>query len=147
MAAPAEPRHRTSQPIELPLLEARTRFVHLVRVTATTGQSFVITDRGQPAATLMPAKLPVDEEPDDRARAAAQGWQRRIEQVRATLISQHTAELKVAHAALAEVWTLLDRTHPNGADPDVDRLRAAHRDALSRLRRDGAGGSECNGVT
>lgn len=130
MAQPAE--FAAAAPsVELSLLEARTRLTHLVRVAATTGQSFVIIDRGEPAAVLMPPVKPQrgpgrDQEADDRAQAVAAGWQRRIEQIRAALISQHSAELSVARTALAEAWTLIDHIYPRGANPGVDRLRTSH---------------------
>lgn len=70
--APAK-RASPDQPIELSLPEVRTRLVHLVRVTAATGQSFVIIDRGQPAAALVPAKAPPQDARSMRRRTTARG--------------------------------------------------------------------------
>jgi antitoxin (DNA-binding transcriptional repressor) of toxin-antitoxin stability system len=119
--------------LELSLIEARTRFVQIVRAASLVGQRTVVMDGGRPVAVLAPIdslSRRDDHEQGNTAGpgAAAAGWIRRIEQVRADAHRQH-ADLQ---RALSQVWRLLDEVKPRGTDEAVDALRSAHLD-LRRL--------------
>jgi prevent-host-death family protein len=134
MAEPAVPLQRRR--IELPLVEARTRLTQIVRLTPVTGQVTVITDRGRPVAAIVPiAAVPSDEPAAPaagRSESTAAGWMRRIEQVREAVRRQHVQRTTELEHALTNVWAVLDRLRPQGADRAVDELRIAHRDVLAR---------------
>jgi antitoxin (DNA-binding transcriptional repressor) of toxin-antitoxin stability system len=133
MAEPAVPLPRR-QRIELPLLEARTRFMQILRLTPLTGQVTVITDAGRPVAAIVPAgAVPSDEPaptPTLRRETSAVGWMRRIDQVRETVRRQHATRITELERALTDAWIALDRLAPRGADRVVDELRVAQRDVL-----------------
>ena len=132
MAEPAEPLPRRR--IELPMLEARTRFTQIVRLTPVTGQITVITDRGRPVAAIVPIEAVHSDEPAPsptaRTQTAAAGWMRRIEQVRETIRRQHAMRITELEQALTNIWAVLDRLRPQGSDRTVDELRIAHHDLL-----------------
>jgi hypothetical protein len=56
MAEPAVP--TTAPRLELPLAEARTRFVQLARLAGLTRQTTVVTDKGRPLAAIVPIPIP-----------------------------------------------------------------------------------------
>ena len=125
MAEPAVP--ITRPPLELSLPEARSRFGQLARLASLAQQTTVVTDGGRKVAAIVPINHLRDD--DDRPSAAAAGWLRRIERVRADLRRQHTA----LEEALEQAWRELDRLGPPGADRDIDALRAAHSGIRGRL--------------
>src|SRR3982751_3847422 len=105
MADPAAPLPRRR--IELPLLEVRTRLTPIVRLTPVTGQVTAITDRGRPVAAIAPGGAAHgDDQPRSAAgaEAAAAGWMRRIEQVRAAVRRQHAMRTAELEHALSDVW-------------------------------------------
>jgi antitoxin (DNA-binding transcriptional repressor) of toxin-antitoxin stability system len=119
----AEPAGQIPGPrLDVPLPEARTRFVQLARLARLTGQRTVVTDGGRPLAAIVPA--------DDvtgratGAAAVAAGSVRRIEILRAEFQRRHG----VLEQALEQVWQELDRVRPPGSDGAVDALRLAHAD-------------------
>jgi prevent-host-death family protein len=120
---------------EITLAEARVRLTHLVRATALTDRVTVIVDQGRPVAAVVPAAaartLAEVTAAASQARAAAVGWARRVESVRAQLRRQHAIERAELARALTAVWRELDARCPPGADKAVDALRAAHRDLLT----------------
>jgi antitoxin (DNA-binding transcriptional repressor) of toxin-antitoxin stability system len=121
MAEPAAPiPHRR---LELSLTEARTRFAQIVRLADLTNQITLVADGGRPLAAIVPVDL-VETREDGNATAAAAGWIRRIEKLRADLRQQHGA----LEQALQQVWQELDKVRPPGTDRDVDALRAGHAD-------------------
>lgn len=110
------------------------RLVQLVRMTAVADQVTLIVDAGRPVAALVPADA-AQTSAQARASAAhaqavAAGWAQRLESVRGTLRGQHASQQREWQRALTEVWRLLDRLSPPGAERGVDALRAAHRDML-----------------
>ncbi len=116
----AEPIAAVSPPRrELPLHEARTRFVQLVRLAGLTGQSTLVTDAGRPLAVISPPDAPGR---DAATASTAAGWMRRVEKLRADLRRQHEA----LEQALEQAWQELDRLRPPGTDRDVDALRTVH---------------------
>jgi hypothetical protein len=70
-----------------------------------------------------------------RARAAAAGWQRRIEEVRRTVGRQQDDRIRALEHLLNEVWGLLDDRCPAGIERAVDGARAAYREAVPPQRR------------
>ena len=101
-------------------MQARTRFVQLVRLAGLTEQCTVITDGGRALAAI----VPVSGVPslDTGASQAAAGWVRRIETLRQDFRRQH----REMERALDDVWRELDKLRPPGSDRAVDALRAAH---------------------
>ncbi|WP_041842626.1 hypothetical protein [Actinoplanes friuliensis] len=65
MAEPAVP--TTAPRLELPLAEARTRFVQLARLAGLTRQTTVVTDKGRPLAAIVPIPAPAAPSPSARA--------------------------------------------------------------------------------
>ncbi|MET8154432.1 type II toxin-antitoxin system Phd/YefM family antitoxin [Actinoplanes sp. NPDC049668] len=110
--------------LELPLAEARARFVQLARLAGLTRQTTVVTDGGRPLAAIVPVTGAVAE----RSDGAAAGWIRRIEKLRAELRRQHVG----LERALEQAWRELDRLSPPGADARLDALRTAHADVRAR---------------
>lgn len=104
-------------------MEARTRFVQLARLAGLTQQTTVVTEDGRPLAAIVPFEAPRPE-PERPNPAAAAGWIRRIDKLRAEFRRQHVG----LEQALEEAWRELDRLRPPGADREVDALRAAHVD-------------------
>lgn len=104
-------------------MEARTRFVQLARLAGLTQQTTVVTEGGRPLAAIVPFEAPRPE-PERPNPAAAAGWIRRIDKLRAEFRHQHVG----LEQALEEAWRELDRLRPPGADREVDALRAAHAD-------------------
>jgi len=109
--------------LELSLVEARTRFVQLARLAGLTQQTTVVTEDGRPLAAIVPVEAS-QREPERPNPAAAAGWIRRIDKLRAELRRQHVG----LEQALDEAWRELDRVRPPGADREIDALRAAHAD-------------------
>jgi antitoxin (DNA-binding transcriptional repressor) of toxin-antitoxin stability system len=68
----------------------------------------------------------------ERPNAAAAGWIRRIDKLRAEFRRQHVG----LEQALEDAWRELDRVRPPGTDNDIDTLRMTHAD----LRRPRASG-------
>ena len=114
--AASDPRPR----LEMSVVQARTRFVQLVRLAGLTEQCTVITDGGRALAAI----VPVSGVPslDTGASQAAAGWVRRIETLRQDFRRQH----REMERALDDVWRELDKLRPPGSDRAVDALRAAH---------------------
>lgn len=136
MAAPAFA--ADDNPRALPLREARTRLTQLVALAELTDTVTVITRDGdpRPVAAIVPApaarsaaQVRADTE---RVGAVTAGWARRLDELRGHLVRQHTAEVATLTEALAQVWAELDRRVAPGADPAVNRLRAAHAHLLRR---------------
>jgi antitoxin (DNA-binding transcriptional repressor) of toxin-antitoxin stability system len=126
MAEPAVPiPHR---PLELSLMEARTRFAQLVRLAGLTRQITIVADGGRPLAAIVPVDLVQGREDavatTTQTHHAPAGWIRRIDKVRTDLRQQHGALERALHQA----WEELDKVRPPGADRDVDALRASHAD-------------------
>jgi antitoxin (DNA-binding transcriptional repressor) of toxin-antitoxin stability system len=128
MAAPDTPIPRPR--LELSLVEAQTRFRHIVRLAGGTGQITTIVDAGRPAAAIVPVDIVQSHQGGERtvSQSTAVGWQRRIEQVATRLRQQHAHEARNLRLALDQVWRELDQLRPAGADPDIDALRASHTD-------------------
>ncbi|GLY99855.1 hypothetical protein [Actinoplanes sp. NBRC 103695] len=130
MAETAVPLPR--RPIELPILEARTRFTQLVRMASLASQVTVITDQGRPAAAIVPPDAVLSDEPSTLPKArtehAAAGWLRRIEQVRVAVRRQHATRISELEQALTEAWGVIDHVAPRGSDRVADELRVAQRD-------------------
>lgn len=121
MAASAAP--SSSAPLELPINEARARFVQLARLARLARQVSVVCERGEPVAAIVPVDL-VDERRE--APGAAAGWLQRIDRIREHLRRQHAVEVGELRQALEEAWTVVDRLSPPGADRRVDAQRVAH---------------------
>lgn len=124
MAQPATP--NPDPTLVLSLAEARNRFVQLARMAALNQQVTVVTDGGRQIAVIAPPRVLNDERSANPG--TAQGWLRRIDQVRAEVrrqLEQRTTQLE---QALDEAWLLLDGRHPAGTDRDVDALRVLHAD-------------------
>jgi hypothetical protein len=119
MAEPTVPQQR--RPMELPLVEARARFVQLIRLAGLARQTTIITESGRALGAIVPMDALADRGAD-ASNAAAAGWLRRIEKLRADLRRQHM----VTEQALEQAWQALDRLRPPGSDKDIDALRAAH---------------------
>ncbi|MEV4708666.1 type II toxin-antitoxin system prevent-host-death family antitoxin [Actinoplanes sp. NPDC049316] len=134
MAEPAVPMPRRRR-IELPMLEARNRFMQLLRLASLTGQVTVVTDQGRPAAAIVPASAVLSDEPSTAPKThtenAAAGWMRRIEQVREAVRRQHATRISELEHALTAAWDVIDRVAPRGTDRAADELRVAQRDVLS----------------
>jgi antitoxin (DNA-binding transcriptional repressor) of toxin-antitoxin stability system len=130
MAYPATP--MPSGPRDLPLKDARTRIESLVRMTALSDLVTIITDGGRPLAAVVPvaaARSRADAEAAAaHTQAAASGWMRRFDAVRAELRRQHTFEVEELKRELDQAWRVLDRLVPVGSDRDVDALRVTRRD-------------------
>ncbi len=122
MADPATPLPHPR--LELSLVEARTRFVQLARLAGLTSQTTVITEDGRPLAAIVPVGAPPREPERPANAAAAAGWIRRIDKLRAEFRRQHVA----LEQALEDAWRELDRLRPPGSDGDIDALRTAHAD-------------------
>lgn len=129
MAQPATP--NPDPTLVLSLAEARNRFVQLARMATLNQQVTVVTDGGRRIALIAPARLLHDHRTCSQRPSnpgTAQGWIRRIDQVRAEVrrqLEQRTTQLE---HALGEAWQLLDARHPAGTDRDVDTLRVLHAD-------------------
>jgi len=125
--------------IEVPIAEARSRFTQLIRMVSVTGQVVVVVDDGRSAAAIVPADTAQSRAEAaaarDRARAAAAGWARRIEEVRGTVGRQQADRIRALERLLDEAWGLLDDRHPPGSDRAVDGARAAYREAAESARR------------
>jgi antitoxin (DNA-binding transcriptional repressor) of toxin-antitoxin stability system len=113
--------------LELSLVEARTRFVQLVRLAGLAQQTTVVTDGGRPLAAIVPVGGGNDH--DGEKPNAAAGWVKRIETLRDDFQRQHA----VLERALEQAWQELDKLRPPGVDRDVDELRVAH--SVFRARR------------
>jgi prevent-host-death family protein len=135
MALPAAPLPRRRS-IELPMLEARNRFLPLVRSASLTGQVTVVTDQGRPAAAIVPVDAMLGDEPPAAPKAhteqAAAGWMRRIEQVKEAVRRQHATRISELEHALSDAWGVIDRVGPRGSDRAADELRVAQRDVLEK---------------
>jgi antitoxin (DNA-binding transcriptional repressor) of toxin-antitoxin stability system len=108
--------------IELPVTEARTRFLQLVRLTQLARQTTVIVDRGRPVAAIVPPELL-----EARSEgASAAGWLQRLEKVRDDLRRQHATQTDELRRALDEAWKVIDALRPPGTDRPIDTLRATH---------------------
>jgi antitoxin (DNA-binding transcriptional repressor) of toxin-antitoxin stability system len=118
--------------LALAVREAQVRFSQLVGLAELTDQVTVVHRDGRPVAAVVPAgaarSLAEARRSEVRAQASAAGWSRRLTDLRDQLTRRHAAERAALLRALAEAWDLLDRHSPPGADREVDRLRAAHRD-------------------
>jgi antitoxin (DNA-binding transcriptional repressor) of toxin-antitoxin stability system len=116
---------------DLSLKDARTRIESLVRMTALSDLVTIITDGGRPLAAVVPvaaARSRADAEAAaTHAQAAASGWMRRFDAVRAELRRQHALEVRDLERELDQAWQALDRLVPPGLDRDVDALRVHRR--------------------
>ncbi|MGX6603125.1 hypothetical protein ACWKSP_13435 [Micromonosporaceae bacterium Da 78-11] len=128
-AAVPLPRRR----IELPVSEARLRFLQLVRLADVAKQITVLVDRGTPAAAIVPLQVAdaAFDPPAPMPEASAAGWIRRVETLREDLRRKHAARTDELQDALDESWQLIDALRPPGVDRGVDAVRAAH----AQLRR------------
>jgi antitoxin (DNA-binding transcriptional repressor) of toxin-antitoxin stability system len=121
--------------IEVPVAEARSRLAQLIRMISVTGQVVVVLDGGRAAAAIVPADAAQSRAEAaavrERARAAAAGWARRIEEVRGTVGRQQADRIRVLESLLDEAWGLLDARCPPGADRAVEGARAAYRQVRS----------------
>lgn len=125
----AAPPHR----IERSVTEARIQLAQLVRMISMTGEVVHIVDGGRLVAAIV-AEDTAQSRAEvaavrARARTAAAGWERRVEQVRATVGRQQAARIRAREILLREAWLLLDDRFPPGADRAVDAARAAYREA------------------
>jgi antitoxin (DNA-binding transcriptional repressor) of toxin-antitoxin stability system len=124
--------------IEVPVAEARVRLTQLIRMISMTGQAVLIVDGGRPVAAIVPADTAQSRAEaaaaTDRARAAAAGWARRIEEVRATVGRQQADRIRAMEHLLSEAWGLLDGRCPPGVDRAVDGARAAYQEAVGPRR-------------
>jgi hypothetical protein len=129
MAYPATP--LPNSPRDLPLKDARTRIESLVRTTALSDLVTIITDGGRQLAAVVPvaaARSRADAEAASaHTQAAASGWIRRLDAMRAELRRQHALEVRELERELGQAWQVLDRLCPPGSDRAVDVLRAARR--------------------
>ncbi|WP_433294336.1 hypothetical protein ACQP2F_32835 [Actinoplanes sp. CA-030573] len=130
MAQPAAP--LPDRRLELTLPEARPRFTQLVRLATLNQQITTITDAGRPVAVIAPpdrVRGPGEPTADATPRPTpAEGWIRRIEQVRAEVRRQHQSRITELETALHEAWQALDALQPPGKDPRIDALRVLHGD-------------------
>lgn len=131
MPAPAAP--IPSRSLELSLLEARTRFVQLIRLAGLTRQATTITDTGRPIAAIVPIEvlraIEVQARDDSlRPSEATAGWMRRIEQVRDDVRRQHADRIRNLEQALEQAWQAIDSLRGPGSDADIDALRVLHAD-------------------
>jgi PHD/YefM family antitoxin component YafN of YafNO toxin-antitoxin module len=128
MGEPAAP--MPSRSLELSVPEARSRFVQLVRFADLTHQITTVTDGGRPVAVIAPAgALRADENRrDDRSGGSrtAEGWLRRIEQVRTEVRRQHERRIAELEQAVEQLWRALDDVQPPRTNSDVDALRVLH---------------------
>jgi antitoxin (DNA-binding transcriptional repressor) of toxin-antitoxin stability system len=134
-----EPESAASRRIERSITEARIQLAQLIRMIALTGEVVHIVDGGRPVAAIVAddtARSRAEATAaQGRARAAAAGWQRRIEEVRGTVGRQHADRIRVLEHLLNDVWGLLDDRCPAGKDRAVDGARTAYREAVARQRR------------
>jgi antitoxin (DNA-binding transcriptional repressor) of toxin-antitoxin stability system len=118
--------------IERSVTEARIQLAQLIRMISMTGEVVHIVDGGRPVAAIVAddtaqsrAEVAAGR---DRTRAAAAGWEHRVEQVRATAGRQQAVRIRVLEQLLREAWRLLDDRHPPGTDRAVDGVRTAYRE-------------------
>ena len=119
-----------SRNLELSVLEARSRFVQLVRFAALAHQITTITDGGRQMAVIAPVDALRTDDPrhsePPRGAKAAEGWIRRIEEVRTEVRRQHERRIAELEQAVEELWRTLDDLQPPRTNPDVDALRVLH---------------------
>jgi len=125
-----------SRRIQRSITEARIQLAQLIRMISLTGEVVHIVDGDRPVAAIVAddtarSRAEVTAA-TDRATATAAGWQRRIEEVRATVRRQQADRTRVLEHLLSEAWRLLDDRCPPGADRAVDGARAAYREAATQ---------------
>jgi hypothetical protein len=112
------------------------QLAQLIRMISMTGEVVHVVDGGRSVAAIVAddtaqsrAEVAAGR---DRARAAAAGWENRVEQVRATVARQQAGRISALERLLSEAWRLLDDRSPPGTDRSVDAARAAYREAATQ---------------
>lgn len=122
MATPAS--RQGPNRIELPISEARMRFLQLLRQIPVTRQTVVVVDQGQPVLAMVPAHTVAAARHQAEGSSSAAGWLRRLEEIREEMRRQHAAHATELLRALEQTWDIIDALRPPGADGTVDMLRA-----------------------
>lgn len=117
------------------ITEARSRLAQLVQIVSLTGQIVQICNKGRTVAAIVAADTAQSRAEaaaaQERTRAAAAGWARRIEDVRSTMGRQYDDRIRSLERLLSEAWALLDDRCPPGSDRAVDGARLAYRGTAS----------------